>query len=247
VLTRGVGIQESVEVDTLFVEFIPGDVLLLCSDGLHGYLPDTEIPALVADVDTASLPQRLVDLANSRGGKDNITAVVLHITEGEAPGQSDAGAKMDALEKLPLFYHFSYKERAALIAVAKTRSFEQGEEIVAEGSPGDEMYVVVRGGVAVEKGGIGIAELKAGGHFGEMGLVESAPRSATVRATEKTRVLCFSQADVMNLMKKDQTLAVKLLWSFVQVLSQRLRAANADLSEARMELWDAQRTRPWMG
>ena len=106
---------------------------------------------------------------------------------------------------------------------------------------GDEFYVVVRGRVSVEKGGVEIAKLGAGGHFGEMGLVESQPRSATVKAIEPTRVLSFSQADVMNLMRREPNMAVKLLWSLVQVLSQRLRAANTGLSEAKLELADAAR------
>jgi PPM family protein phosphatase len=243
VLVRGVGTQASVEVDTLVLEFVEGDVFLLCSDGLHGYLPDEEIPALVADVKHRELPARLVELANARGGKDNITAIVLRSTgEGAADDDTvDAGAKMDVLEQLPLFYHFTYKERAAMLSVAQSRQFDAGAEIVAEGSMGDEFYVVVRGRVVVEKGGVEIATLGAGGHFGEMGLVESQPRSATVRALEPTRVLSFAQTDVMNLMRREPNLSVKLLWSLVQVLSQRLRAANAGLSEAKLELADAAR------
>ena len=90
-----------------------------------------------------------------------------------------------------------------------------------------------------------IAELRAGGHFGEMGLIDNAPRSATVRATEPTRVMVIARADLMNLMKRESILAVKLLWSFVQVLSDRLRATNSELSEARQELAVAQAVQPF--
>jgi len=74
VITRAVGIQESVQVDTLIVDLLPGDTFMLCSDGLHGYLADDEVAPLVAAVSNAELPQRFIDLANERGGKDNITA-----------------------------------------------------------------------------------------------------------------------------------------------------------------------------
>ncbi|HVY48554.1 MAG TPA: cyclic nucleotide-binding domain-containing protein [Minicystis sp.] len=239
VLLRGVGTQPTVEVDTLVVELTEGDVFLLCSDGLHGYLPDEEILPLVGETKPRELPARLIALANARGGKDNITAVVVGCA-GDALSEDtvDGGAKMDLLEQLPLFHHFTYKERAAMLGVAHDRTFEQGETIVAEGSTGEELFVVVRGRVVVEKGGVEIAALGAGGHFGEMGLVESQPRSATVRALEPTRVLGFAQADVMNLMRREQGIAVKLLWSLVQVLSQRLRTANAGLFEAKLELAD---------
>jgi PPM family protein phosphatase len=239
VLTRGLGMHQSVEVDTLLVEFLEGDQFLLCSDGLHGYLPDEEIPPLFAQGGLEALPKALVDLANSRGGKDNITAVVVCWSGAAASEELDAGAKMEALQQLPIFFHFTYKERAAILSVASTRVYQAGEAIVTEGSPGAELFIVVRGRVEVEAGGVRMAELGAGGHFGEMGLVESAARSATVRALERTRVLTLSQSDVMNLMRREQGIAVKLLWSLVQVLSQRLRVMNADLSEAKLELLDA--------
>jgi len=78
VITRAVGSRDYVQVDVDVVHVEPGDSFLLCSDGLHGYLRDEEIPAIVAlGPDTAS--KRFVALANERGGKDNITAVVLRI------------------------------------------------------------------------------------------------------------------------------------------------------------------------
>lgn len=78
VITRAVGNRDYVQVDTSVVQLAPGDRYLLCSDGLHGYLAGPEIPEIVAlggdyAVDT------FIDLANSRGGKDNITAVLVEI------------------------------------------------------------------------------------------------------------------------------------------------------------------------
>lgn len=247
VITRAVGIQESVQVDTLLVDLLPGDLFLLCSDGLHGYLSDGEASGLLASAPWDQLPKKLVDLANSRGGKDNITVVAVGMGgEPSAEVSSEAAAKMEALKKISLFRHLTYKEQTAILAVASTRTYPGGREIVTEGQPGDELFIVVRGRVAVEKGGVEIAELKSGGHFGEMGLIDSAPRSATVRATEPTRVMLVGRSDLMNLMRREPVLAVKLLWSLVQVLSDRLRATNAELSEARQELAIAQAVRPFM-
>ncbi len=248
VITRAVGIQESVQVDTLIVDLLPGDTFMLCSDGLHGYLADDEVAPLVAAVSNAELPQRFIDLANERGGKDNITAVVVKVA-GEAGAASEetveAQSRMEALKKIPLFRHLTYKEQTAVLSIATTRTFPGGREIVTEGQPGEELYVVIRGRVAIEKNGVEIAELRAGGHFGEMGLIDNAPRSATVRATEPTRVMVIARQDLMTLMKRESILAVKMLWSFVQVLSDRLRATNSELSEARQELAVAQAIQPF--
>ena len=247
VITRAVGIQESVQVDTLIVDLMPGDVFILCSDGLHGYLEDEEMLPLVSTIAVGDLPKKLVETANERGGKDNITAVVVRVAGEGAPAEEavEAQSRMEALRKIPLFRHLTYKEQTAVLSIATTRTFPAGREIVIEGQPGEELFVVIRGRVVIEKNGVEIAELRAGGHFGEMGLIDNAPRSATVRATEPTRTMVISRPDLMSLMKRESILAVKMLWSFVQVLSDRLRATNSELSEARQELAVAQSVQPF--
>lgn len=78
VITRAVGSREYVQVDTRCLPVQSGDRFLLCSDGLHGYLDEPEIGALHAgSVEQAT--RRAVDLANQRGGRDNITAVVVEL------------------------------------------------------------------------------------------------------------------------------------------------------------------------
>ncbi|AKF82271.1 Stp1/IreP family PP2C-type Ser/Thr phosphatase [Myxococcus fulvus] len=249
VITRAVGIQESVQVDTLIVDLVPGDMFVLCSDGLHGYVEDEELLPLVSGLAPGDLPKRLIDIANERGGKDNITAVVVKIAGDSAALASEesteAQSRMEALRKIPLFRHLTYKEQTAVLSIATTRTYPAGREIVVEGQPGEELFVVIRGRVAIEKNGVEIAELRSGGHFGEMGLIDNAPRSATVRATEPTRTMVISRPDLMGLMKRESILAVKMLWSFVQVLSDRLRATNSELSEARQELAVAQAIQPF--
>jgi protein phosphatase len=78
VITRAVGNREYVQVDTRRIQLVPSTRFLLCSDGLHGYLEDADIPSIVEMGGAASV-QRFVDLANERGGKDNITAVLVEI------------------------------------------------------------------------------------------------------------------------------------------------------------------------
>lgn len=81
VITRAVGSHEYVEVDTRVVETVPGDRFLLCTDGLHGYLESDEeaLRFLMLPADTATT--QLIELANSRGGKDNITSIVVEVLE----------------------------------------------------------------------------------------------------------------------------------------------------------------------
>jgi serine/threonine protein phosphatase PrpC len=78
VITRAVGNREYVQVDTRCVPLAAGMRFLLCSDGLHGYLREEDIPATVA-FGGQECVMRFIDLANQRGGKDNITAVLVEI------------------------------------------------------------------------------------------------------------------------------------------------------------------------
>jgi protein phosphatase len=78
VITRAVGNREYVQVDTKCVPLSPGMRFFLCSDGLHGYLKDSDIPAIVAMGGDACVA-RFIRLANERGGKDNITAVLVEV------------------------------------------------------------------------------------------------------------------------------------------------------------------------
>lgn len=79
VITRAVGSRDYVQVDTQCVEAFGGDRFLVCSDGLHGYLQTEEIAPILALGPHVAVA-RLIDLANSRGGRDNITAIVVELT-----------------------------------------------------------------------------------------------------------------------------------------------------------------------
>lgn len=78
VITRSVGYQEEEDVDTIVFDLEEGDYLLLCSDGLHGKVEDREIAHMVINNGLSAAGQ-LIDLANKRGGEDNITVVIIAI------------------------------------------------------------------------------------------------------------------------------------------------------------------------
>jgi len=79
ILTRAVGSQDDVQADLIEQDLHPGDLLLLCSDGLTGMLEDEDILRTVAahSEDLPAACRALVDLANSRGGDDNVTVVLI--------------------------------------------------------------------------------------------------------------------------------------------------------------------------
>ncbi|KAA0265732.1 MAG: Stp1/IreP family PP2C-type Ser/Thr phosphatase, partial [Acidobacteria bacterium] len=89
VITRALGPEPAVDVDTLTFSARPGDVFLLCSDGLTTMLDDEDVAAVLdREEDLARAARRLVREANERGGRDNITVVLFRL---EAAGEAAAG------------------------------------------------------------------------------------------------------------------------------------------------------------
>ena len=80
VITRCLGMQPEVEVDTFTLDFNVGDRVLMCSDGLTGYLSNDEIKDVTLQYgeDLEAACKKMIDMANERGGHDNITVVILY-------------------------------------------------------------------------------------------------------------------------------------------------------------------------
>jgi protein phosphatase len=93
ILTRALGVDGAVEVDEDSLELHAGDRLLLCTDGLTGMVADEDIETTLGEVpDPQEAVERLVGAANRAGGVDNITAVILDVTEDGAAADETTGA-----------------------------------------------------------------------------------------------------------------------------------------------------------
>ncbi len=237
-VTRAVGVYESVEVDVIDFDMLPGDRYLLCSDGLHGYLEEAEIPRLFEQIPEEQLVDSLIALANDRGGKDNITAVVVKVPPDTSGGEiaREVNLKLEVLHRLPLFRNVTYQELVRILNVTRVRSHKAGDDVVLEGDDGDTLLVVLSGRLRVHAGGQELGQLAVGDYFGEMALVDQAPRPASVTAVEESRLLSVRRRDFFDLVRKDRDIAVKVLWSFVQVLAQRYRGRAHELTDCRAEL-----------
>lgn len=77
-ITRALGISKNVHLDYIEADFKYGDVILLCSDGLTNYLTQADIVKVLHENRGNDMTDRLIDLANERGGGDNITATVIY-------------------------------------------------------------------------------------------------------------------------------------------------------------------------
>lgn len=233
-MTRAVGPNEMVEVDTLDFDMLPGDAFLLCSDGLYEYLQEEEIANMLSLPEVEEIPGRFIDMANTRGGKDNITAMVIQIpeSEGDSDRAADIALTLDTLKRVPLFKQLSYQQLVRIMNLARVLPVEADEVLCYEDAEGDEFFILLSGAVRLTANDVEIAMLGPGDHFGEMALIDNRERSTTAVATEPGKILTISRHDFFEILRKEAPLAVKLLWSFLNVLSDRLRDTNKKLESA---------------
>jgi len=86
VITRALGVRENVEIDYRLIKVKPGDIIILCSDGLCGFADDDEIFGAVDRVrtDIKRIVDDLVQMANDRGGADNVTVIAIEVKQVDA-------------------------------------------------------------------------------------------------------------------------------------------------------------------
>lgn len=129
------------------------------------------------------------------------------------------------LSRVPIFSSCTPAEIAAIDAAAQEHDFSAGQIVVTQGTPGQAFYLILSGRVELVRDGASLGTFGPGDFFGEMSLLDQAPRSATVRAVEPTTCIMISSWDFKALLEQHPSIAVKLL----EVLSRRLRVADERL------------------
>jgi CRP/FNR family transcriptional regulator, cyclic AMP receptor protein len=143
-----------------------------------------------------------------------------------------ARAHEEIIAGAPLFAHLSRKELSRLGKAAVERSFAKGETIVREGEQAAAFFMLTKGKVAVVRGDGSrrsdqLNEIGVGGFFGEMSLLDGAPRVASIKAIEDTECLVLSRWDFLAELKTTPSIAVAML----PILTQRLRELDLRLGE----------------
>ncbi len=237
-VTRAVGVYASVEVDTFDFDILPGDNFLLCSDGMYVYFTEEELPGLLDAGDVKEVPKALIDQGNAGGGHDNITNVVVRVTaETTEPGDTrseDLSLKLEVLKGMQLFRYLNYRELVGVMNLTETHEYSTGQAIIHQGEEGDAMFVVLSGEVSLHLKEAEVTRIGKGQHFGEMALVDRTVRSLSATAVQPSRLLAIRRKEFFRIIKKQPELSVKLLWSFTQVLAERLRRTTAQLGEERI-------------
>lgn len=228
VITRAIGLYPTVQPSLASVDLMPGDRLVLCSDGLSDVVRPERVQALTLTGDPDTAAAALIDAALEAGGPDNVT-VVLVDPEGRT-ATDEATLRARVLEHLFLFEDMPYGNRLQVSRILREHYFAPGEYLVSEGTPGDAMYVILDGEVMVTAGGVELARLGPGEHFGELALADQLPRSASVVAATFGGAISITAEDLQEFCQREPVLGNSLLWKLLKVLGKRLRQTNARVS-----------------
>jgi CRP/FNR family transcriptional regulator, cyclic AMP receptor protein len=143
--------------------------------------------------------------------------------------------RLAQLSKVPLFKGLTPSALELISRVASEETHALGTKIFQHGDPGEKLYIILDGKVRISRDipGMGeeaLAVLGPGAVFGEMALLDEAPRSADARVHERCRLLTVSKDAFEDLLFLHKELAYEVLWSVVRMLVQRLRETTDKLT-----------------
>ena len=152
------------------------------------------------------------------------------VSEGKA-SVSEGKTTIDVLAQIDIFSGLPPGHLRRVVEIGVEEQYGGGATIFQEGEPGDKFYLIVEGAVRISRfvpgmGEEALAVLRSGAYFGEMSLIDDAPRSATAVCHERCRLFVVNRRDLEDLLFVDRDLAYELLWNWVRTLSRRLRATN---------------------
>ena len=147
----------------------------------------------------------------------------------------DVAERIAQLAKVPLFAGLTPGALELISKVATEESHAMGTKIFQHGDPGDKLYIILDGKVRISRDVPGMGEealavLGPGAVFGEMALLDEAPRSADARVHERCRLLALPKDAFEDLLFLHKDLAYEVLWSVIRMLTGRLRETNDKLT-----------------
>ena len=147
----------------------------------------------------------------------------------------------EMLAKIPVFENLKPNELRQVAGIVHRRQYVAGEYVFFQNDPGLGMYLIEQGEVSVFLLGNDsvkkeLAVLKDGDFFGELSLLDESPRSASVIALTDTSLIGFFRPDLFEIMEKTPGTGLKIVLKVAEMIGERLRNTNQELSKLRAEL-----------
>lgn len=143
------------------------------------------------------------------------------------------------LRAIPLFRELNRRELEAVVQLLEICTYSTGDVVFEQGTPGDGVYVVLKGCVdVIQKDGedgekVLLSQSESGSFFGETALLDDAPRTAAAEAAEDTKLALFPRDALHQLAEQRPHLGVKIAIQLARIVAERLRQTNRNLQAAR--------------
>ena len=240
-VTRAVGVYEKVEVDAFDIDVMRGDQYLLCSDGLSGYLDEDDSALLkIAVGETKSIPDAYIRFANEQGGKDNITAIFVRVTDAAskvvAVQQPEAAVSespyLNALRLEALFSHCSYSDLKKLSDLVQEHRLNAGEILCDSGGCLDGLYLCTAGALHVDGDSRHVSK---GDSIGMEALLGPVRYERAIVAAGDVTLLYLPGESLRRLMTVDQNFGWRLLFSLGEQQSKQIHALTSAVTRLRSD------------
>ncbi|HIG54518.1 MAG TPA: cyclic nucleotide-binding domain-containing protein [Candidatus Latescibacteria bacterium] len=134
---------------------------------------------------------------------------------------------MQVLQKISIFKGLELEHIQRFLRVGTSQTYEIGERVYNIGEPSDEMLVLLQGKMVVTSaGGEELGDIGSGMLTGEMGVFTNQPRSANISAVDRSIAVVIGRNELFSVLASNQTIHVCILENVVDILSERLSAAN---------------------
>ena len=143
--------------------------------------------------------------------------------------------KIDAIDKIlmqiPIFQDLNNRELNVIKRILHQREYGKQEGIFNQGDVGLGMYIVVSGKVEItcDPGSHLLAELNEGDFFGELALLDDAPRSASAKTKSPGTILCFFKPELLDIIKRYPSTGCKILFRLAWTIGERLKHTNEQI------------------
>lgn len=217
ILSRAMGVQPEVPIQTWAFDVDPDDTFLLCSDGIYNYFPkNTGLAQLMSDSDLERGLSAIIDTALERGGHDNCTGILLRT----APGAPAHGAPIpvcsDHMETWPLFSALTPLERLIVLGAGERHRYKADTAVAEAGAVMDGISLVVKGSLQLRRGKEVVRTINPGQAIGQHALLNPAAQPDALFAPSETDVVRLSHRAFRHLARQDPEVGSKLLGALMR-------------------------------
>lgn len=221
-LAHAIGMSPVLEVDLLELRLMPGDTLVITSNGLNRALSDEAIAScLSAEGDADARADLLVHKVHAAGAPDNTTFILIEL-EGQGRARVRPQDREAAARKSFLFATLGDTEWHQVQPYLEQVDATAGQVLCRAGEAPLGFGVVAEGRLQLELSAGEVRDAGASDHFGALGLATDAPALETVTATQATALYVLTRARFEEIIRQNPVLGGKLMLSLLESLGNRL-------------------------